>query len=84
MDMPNTQTETLVFHKYPEEEPEDLKDGKSILLSVKGAKTAEEASFLLKDERGYHFILFNGNYVPPEQIVAWAHLPQGWRGDEHA
>ena len=75
-----TQTETIVWHKYPEEEPEMGKHLVSIEYGCHGKRvnsitTAIFDLVMLGDPLERKWVIDNKDAI----VLAWAELPKGWR-----
>ena len=60
-----TQTEQIVWHKYPEEKPEN--DGEYLVQGISG------------HIRVYQYSVMKDRWFPTWSIIAWAELPKGWQ-----
>lgn len=73
--MANTQTEELVWHKYPEN-PSPA--GGSFLLQYKRYDYYDEITINKASPFYGSYRTEGGEIIEKEQVIAWAELPKGW------
>ena len=71
---PLTQTEKIVWHKYPEEIPDDIL-GKLITVRFDRDITKTDVGVWGTDWGKQ----FSGKYMGSAEVIAWAELPKGWQ-----
>lgn len=90
--IPLTQTEEIVWHKYPEEKPPD-DEFRCYLLEVvspyfkDGALCFSSHEFIESTyypmDKMMNFPPHWDNEIRNRVIIAWAELPKGWQENEH-
>ena len=67
----NTQSETIVWHKYPDEKPEV---GKVIFVQymIGGVVRGFDSDMLLRG---------GAEFTKHVHVIAWAEMPVGWKED---
>ena len=71
---PTTQTEEIVWHKYPEETPDSIM-GKLITVMFDRDITKTGVGIWTNDWGNQ----FSGKYIGSAEVIAWAELPKGWK-----
>ena len=78
-----TRTETIVWHKYPEEKPN--KNGKMYLVNFQYETMISDGKidfrFAISCNNWWEewFYVDDGTLMPEEDVIAWANLPKGWK-----
>lgn len=92
--MDNTQEETIVWHKYPDEKPKGNADYRCQTSRRDGYDGDRIEKFVTMywsrnkfiDESVYYGILGSPAYeweiITDSDIIAWAELPEGWKPNE--
>ena len=72
-----TQTETIVWHKFPEEKPKEGEFYLALFMLLSGDTFVETLWYGGNRARGFYRIF--DDKERRENVYAWAEMPRGWQ-----